>query len=451
MNTHSHTNLILCCCLAALLLMPVSLYGECCNEYMGVDEFNWAEMFSINRGSVCSCGSGIHRRFGTIIEFWEPVRIIDTTSVPYCAPARYADFDPLTDFEFREGFGDAAEDADMDLSHFGVTDTPTINPDLGGTRRDEVQAATNLNSVGRQNLAFDQINANAPTSGLPNAAGLGGILSGMGNPMQLSGLLDGGLGQSFAFIDPDPATTQPTSQSNTISNRISNLLGRGNINSNTPDKGKNDNTFLYAHIYLSPSIVAAVEMNDGRCVQSSLGNPIPYLSEVDAAWESPAIASFLEAGLVMPIFAAVMAGGTAMELIVADCFADAISSQMGMPNDLAYFFLGAWGFKYPLNGTVSNEDYSSANAVAAVRAAEVGTQTGRIMDTVTSSCHAIYNPLLLKRNFKLQQIRPVNRSHLISIGETSLLWGIADNPIVDRCKDNYSWILWRRRVCCGYL
>ena len=258
-------------------------------------------------------------------------------------------------------------------------------------------------------------------------------------------------GEGFAFIDPDPAATQPTSRANAMPNTVSNLFKQGNINSNDQGKGKGETSFLYAHVYLSPAIMAAVEVNDGRCVQYSLGNPVTYLSEVDAAWESPALASFLEAALVMPIFLAVLAGDTALELVVADCFADAISSQMGMPNDLAYFFLGAWGFKYPLNGTVSNEDYSSANAVAAVRAAEVGAQTGRIMDTVTSSCRAIYNPLLLKRNFRLQQIRPVNRSHLISIGETSLLWGIADNPIVDACKDNYSWILWRRRVCCGYL
>ncbi len=441
--------------LAGLLLvslLPEHLNAGCCNEPLNFDEIDWQQMFDIDRGAVCACGSFPDRRYGTIIEFWEPVRIIDTTSQPYCAPARYANFEPLTDLEPREGFSSGTGDVEMDLTHFGVDGSPELTPDVTGSRTHEVQSRNNLDSIGpQQTLSFEEIDAQAPTTGLPGTAAIGGLLGGVGDLTQLSGLLDGGLGSTMAFIDPDPAATQPRAQSAPLSNRLRSYLNHGNINSNNAGKGRADTTFLHAHLYLSPAIAAAIGVNDGRCVQSAIGNPLDYLSEVDAAWESPALASFLEAGLVMPIFAALLAGGSATELLLADCFADAISSQMGWPNDLAYFFLGAWGFKYPLNGHVDSEDYSTANAVAAVRAAEVGAQTIRIMDTVSSSCRATYNPLLLKRNFRLQQIRPVHRSDLITIGETSLLWGIADNPMVSRCKDNYSWVLWRRRVCCGYL
>jgi hypothetical protein len=446
--------------IVAVLSAPQSILGQCCNEDLGFDEIDWGVSFQTNRYGTCSCGVGQYRRYGMIIEFWEPVRVIDTVSTRWCSPARAENIDPLIEMEPREGTEDFTN-PNINTSDYGVEGEPDINPDTAGTGAGRARTSTNLDGVLESenidggDLWFNEVGTeNTGEIADPNA---GDLLNGVGNPMDLSGLLSpNNTLENLANVNP--GAVRPTTQGRTMQNGISDLAKKGNINSNNRGKGKGDLTFLYAHMYTPLDIMGSLTVNDMRCVQSSQGNPIDYISEVDAAWESPSIASLLDLVLVMPIFLMLFAGDeeivgdfTTFDAVISQCFADAVSSQFGLPNEFAYFFLGAWGFKYPLNGTVSNEDYSSANAVAAVRAAEIGAQSGRILDTTIDLCSASYFPLLIKNNFRLQQIRPVNRHDQITIGESSALWGVADNPIIGECKDNYSWVLWRRRICCGYI
>jgi conjugal transfer pilus assembly protein TraU len=202
--------------------------------------------------------------------------------------------------------------------------------------------------------------------------------------------------------------------------------------------GQEDHSvFQQVHITLPDYIMQSIMQIDNRCWHSSIGNPMDYISEDDAAWQDDTIAA-----TTYPLTE--LAADYEMQMA---CIADSATSQLGIPNPLLYWCMGAWGSTYPMSGHVNNDEYISGNAALAARAIYVGGRTGRIYDAATYYCYAGPMPLWIKNYFKLQPIRPDHRDGLIPIGLSSAVWGGDMNAEAD-CMDNFAWVLWRKRWCC---
>ena len=195
--------------------------------------------------------------------------------------------------------------------------------------------------------------------------------------------------------------------------------------------------FQQVHIILPDYIMQSISQVDSRCWHSSVGNPMDYISEDDAAWNDDTIAAATYPETAM------FADFGMQEL----CKADSVSSQVGLPNSILFWCMGAWGSTYPMSGHVNNDEYVTGNISAAARAVYVGGRTGRIYDAASYYCYSGPMPLWIKHYFKFQPLRPTPREYLIPIGLSSILWGSALNDDM-ACGDNFAWVLWRKRWCC---
>jgi conjugal transfer pilus assembly protein TraU len=195
--------------------------------------------------------------------------------------------------------------------------------------------------------------------------------------------------------------------------------------------------FQQVHITLPDYIMQSIMQIDNRCWHSSIGNPQDYISEDDAAWQDDTIAI-----TAYPL--TTLAADYEMQMA---CMVDSASSQLGFPNPLLYWCMGAWGSTYPMSGHVNNDEYIAGNAAIAARAIYIGGRTGRIYDAASYYCYAGPMPLWIKNYFKLQPIRPDHRDELIPIGLSAGVWGAGMNAEAD-CMDNFAWVLWRKRWCC---
>jgi conjugal transfer pilus assembly protein TraU len=219
------------------------------------------------------------------------------------------------------------------------------------------------------------------------------------------------------------------------------LLEQGaGLNSGTHSDtgGQEDHSvFQQVHIILPDYIMQSISQVDSRCWHSSVGNPMDYISEDDAAWNDDTIAAATYPETAM--FA---------DFDMQDqCRIDSVSSQVGFPNSILFWCMGAWGSTFPMSGHVNNDEYVTGNIAAAARAIYVGGRTGRIYDAASYYCYSGPMPLWIKHYFKFQPLRPTTREFLIPIGLSPLLWseGLNDDMA---CGDNFAWVLWRKRWCC---
>jgi conjugal transfer pilus assembly protein TraU len=195
--------------------------------------------------------------------------------------------------------------------------------------------------------------------------------------------------------------------------------------------------FQHVHIILPDYITQSIQQVDNRCWHSSVGNPMDYISEDDAAWSDDTIAA-----ATYPLTS--MAADYDMQM---QCESDAYSSQLGLPNSILFWCMGAWGSTYPMSGHYNNDEYVTGNIALAARAIYIGGRTGRIYDAASYYCYAGPMLLWIKHYFKLQPLRPTLKQYLISIGLSSHLWDQSLNADME-CGDNFAWVLWRRRWCC---
>jgi conjugal transfer pilus assembly protein TraU len=205
------------------------------------------------------------------------------------------------------------------------------------------------------------------------------------------------------------------------------------------DTGAQEDHSVFAQLHISFPwyIETAIAENDARCHESSRGNPLEYASEDDPAWNEDSIAA--TAYPETALFATA-------EMQMA-CMADAVSSQAGLPIDVLYWCMGAWGSTYPMSGHVNNDEYVTGNIAAAARGIYIAGRTGRILDTASNYCAAAPMPLWIKSYFMLQPVRPTRRDILIPIGLSPMVWSPELNP-QQPCMDNFAWVLWRKRWCC---
>ncbi len=195
--------------------------------------------------------------------------------------------------------------------------------------------------------------------------------------------------------------------------------------------------FQNVHIILPDYLMRSIMEVDARCVHSSLGNPMEYISEDDSAWNDDSIAE-----ATYPLTS--LFADYDLQML---CEYDSYTSQFGFSNPLLFWCMGSWGSTYPMSGHNNNDEYVTGNIALAARAIYIGARTGRIFDAASYYCYAGPMPLWIKHYFKLQPLRPTLKQYLIPIGMSSLLWDERLNADMD-CGDNFAWVLWRKRWCC---
>jgi hypothetical protein len=103
---------------------------------------------------------------------------------------------------------------------------------------------------------------------------------------------------------------------------------------------------------------------------------------------------------------------------------------------------------FNMNGHLNQDEYTTGNAGLAARTIAHMGRRGFLMDAASSNCHAISMPTWIKNYFRLQPLRPTERSIKIPIGLAPQLWGSGLNN-VNMNGDNFAWLLWRLRICCA--
>lgn len=202
------------------------------------------------------------------------------------------------------------------------------------------------------------------------------------------------------------------------------------------------------------------ETNDDRCVEDKAqvhhfvnpylaifdwlpcwGSPddyIPYFSEVDPLHQDCQAAStlFPEALLV---------ANPVAQLIM--CPVDSAASVIGQPMDSLYWCVGSWGSLYPICGYSSNYVQVEAAALHSAKNIFYLERLGLMLDPGVDSCGPVYTPVWWKSHNKIQEVRPVP-GMIVSMGQTSTIWGTAGNPSYMPGQDNFSFVLFRHHKCC---
>jgi conjugal transfer pilus assembly protein TraU len=210
------------------------------------------------------------------------------------------------------------------------------------------------------------------------------------------------------------------------------LSGTHADHSNTEDA----TVFAQVHYLTHPILDLIVAEFDSICVEFS-DSKMEYISETDSEWQG------IYSSMWWPeadLFANLP--------MVEACMADAAAAQLGTPIDALYWCMGGWGMLFNMNGHLNQDEYTTGNAGLAARTIAHMGRRGFLMDAASSICHVRPMPVWKKSYFRLQPLRPRERSFKIPIGMNPLVWAGGLNKVGLK-GDNFAWLLWRLRICCA--
>ncbi|BBO77503.1 hypothetical protein DSCW_49200 [Desulfosarcina widdelii] len=210
------------------------------------------------------------------------------------------------------------------------------------------------------------------------------------------------------------------------------LSGTHSDHSNTEDA----TVFAQVHYLTHPILDAIIDEFDDLCWEYS-DTGMEYISESDDEWQD------IHSSMWWP-----EADMFANLSLVETCMVDAATAQFGAPVDALYWCMGAWGMLFNMNGHMNQDEYTTGNAGLAARTIAHMGRRGYLMDAASTTCYAIPMPIWIKSYFRLQPLRPTERSAKIPIGLAPLLWSGNLNNI-GQGGDNFAWLLWRLRICCA--
>lgn len=197
--------------------------------------------------------------------------------------------------------------------------------------------------------------------------------------------------------------------------------------------------FANYHYYIMPVWAILDMFTDIPCVSEDPSFDLAMVSEVRPDWGDD-----LTAMQLYPETALMASPVTALA-----CIADAVASTVQRPIDALYWCMGGWGTTYPMTGHINVTDFVEANAGIAGKAMYVQARTGLLPDRAVNYCYAIPMPIWIKSHWRLQQTDPVVDSRCHAIGHPGILWTQRKNPI--GMQDNFSWMLFRKVLCCVIL
>jgi conjugal transfer pilus assembly protein TraU len=209
--------------------------------------------------------------------------------------------------------------------------------------------------------------------------------------------------------------------------------------------GDANKSFQQVHYYIFPAWVILQLFMDFPCAEKGSFD-IAYMTEVDPMWNDDSLSFIINPE-------ALLFGNPISQ---AACAADSVAAAVSTPIDPLFWCMGSWGSFYPLSGSMSDNNPLNVNAGLAARMLFKLGRESLMADVGVNKCasNGVIIPILIKSNYRIQQVRPVRGNDCIPIGRSSLIWGTAKNPpwgTFQGSADNFLWSLTRRRLCCvGY-
>jgi len=196
--------------------------------------------------------------------------------------------------------------------------------------------------------------------------------------------------------------------------------------------------FQQVHYYLFPLWSVFELFLDFVCLEHS-GFDLAYMTEVDPLWQNDLLAFILNPE-------ALIFGNPVTQVA---CMVDSVAAAKRFPLDPLFWCMGSWGSAYPLTGHVPSSDWVQANAGAAARMIYKLHRGGVLWGSVGTKalCGMYPMPIWRKSQYGLLLLYPVPDVLREPIGRTGLLWDWAKAVPT---KDNFVWILYRKRDCCAF-
>ena len=208
------------------------------------------------------------------------------------------------------------------------------------------------------------------------------------------------------------------------------------------DHTKEPKASFQVHWYVFP-FWSLFEIAVNEACFETAGVDLAYMSEVDYSHQDETVLAFLfpESSLF----------GNPLMLLA--CIPDAISAGfVGWPLDWFFWCMGTWGGAYPPGGmTTSANMVGDASAVLAKfllrqHRSELVFQTY----SVQGACGQFPAPIWRKSWWRFQLVLPVAYHKYTPIGYVPLIWTPGKNIPFSPKADNFSFVVWKLRYCCGW-
>jgi conjugal transfer pilus assembly protein TraU len=200
-------------------------------------------------------------------------------------------------------------------------------------------------------------------------------------------------------------------------------------------------TRMQGHVYTYP-VFGLIEALTAFVCKAPTGFALIGMTEIDATWQDDTwSAVFAPEGA---LFANLLAQ--------ASCAIDAISSNLGFPMDPLFWCAGSFGPVFPLSGNSQpgNGPYLTNGQIVTKLMAKLH-RFGLMWQTIgpTAMCFSHPNPLMLKSQYRLNQIGPIPRRGVfpppvIGSAGLTLLPPVSNLPGLE----STDYLMWQGKQCC---
>ncbi|MGH8159231.1 MAG: TraU family protein [Rhodanobacter sp.] len=196
-------------------------------------------------------------------------------------------------------------------------------------------------------------------------------------------------------------------------------------------------SFLNMHMIPYPAQSIAGSMLSSCTKSSNTSFPV-YLTELDPTWNDEALMN-----LTTPQSS--LFSGT--DTILA-CAQDAAASVVGQPLLALFWCAGTWGTVYPTAGFIGNTgDTQTVHALQVVKSLAM-LQNRLMIPRMYGDAAVCMNtpwPVLLKQQYKFQELSPVHNPTEHWMGEPALMWG---DTLPPANSNDFDTLVWDYFECC---
>lgn len=193
------------------------------------------------------------------------------------------------------------------------------------------------------------------------------------------------------------------------------------------------------HFYDYPLFKLLDLFTSAACL-SPRGFNMAYISEPDYTWQDDIWSSILSPDSILYSTPPMQFAGAI----------DSISSNFGFPNDAIYWAAGSWGNTFPLTGNANQQStYFQGNNLVMAKYITRAHRLGLMWQTIgpTAQCFSHPNPMILKSQYRINQIGPIPRyGKPVVFGDAGLM---QFPPITNLpTKEHTSNLIWTGTQCC---
>jgi len=216
-------------------------------------------------------------------------------------------------------------------------------------------------------------------------------------------------------------------------------VGRGGVKQ-VGSKSTGSHFFAHAH-FIYASILEILDiLTDVNCIDKGyMDLDIAYMTELDPTWNDDLLALVLNPEVIL--FANPVTGMA--------CMADAMKSTFDLPIDKLFWCMGSWDSAYPLTGATGQDTIIDGASAVAGRMIYKMARQSLMLDRALDACAAVITPIWIKSHYRLQPVRPkAMTGGSVRIGQNTDTWGFFIYDPLLPGHDNWSFLLWRKIVCC---